>query len=216
MTKIVAISDTHGHVIKNLPKADLLIHSGDWSGRGTYEDTLKFMVWMESIRHNYKEIICVPGNHERWVQDFLPLARKEFKERGLLLLVDEPMNFDSYKIYGYPWTPMFHNWAFNADDDKREKLLSNITPDIDILISHGPPFETLDKLDEYGSEPGAHVGCKKLKNFFLNSYTPPELVIFGHIHNQSGITKEFETIFVNAASVNEQYKIDQPYKVIYL
>lgn len=216
MTKIVAISDTHGRTIPNLPKGDILISAGDWSGRGTFEETFRFIRWMESIRNNYKHIVCVPGNHDRWIQDNLSLAMEEFANSDLILLVDDFTIIEGIKIYGHPWTPIFHNWAFNADDKKRKKLLSNIPNDVDVLVSHGPPYGLLDELDEYGSEPGLNVGCQYLRDLVDNKSNKFQLLIAGHIHNQSGIIKHNNKLIVNAASLNEQYEIQDPYKVIYL
>lgn len=213
MIKFVIISDTHGRVIDNLPIGDILIHCGDWSGRGTYQDTLKFLDWMCDIRKNYKHIVCVPGNHEKFIQENIVLAKEQFNLKDLILLVDEQIELEGVKFYGHPWTPIFHNWAYNADDKKRKRLLKKIPKDTNILITHGPPFGILDKLDEYGSVPGLNVGCKELKNLLGN--TNFDLLCCGHIHNQSGIIKYNDTLVVNAASLNEKYEIEDAYKVIY-
>ena len=65
--KIVAISDTHKKC-PELPSADLLIHCGDWSGSGTQTDTLFFLEWMKKNNSKYGRIVCIPGNHERYIE----------------------------------------------------------------------------------------------------------------------------------------------------
>jgi hypothetical protein len=49
----------------------------------------------------------------------------------------------SMKIYGCPMPPKCGNFAFQHDPE--EDVWANAVPDdIDILLTHGPPFEHLD------------------------------------------------------------------------
>ena len=45
--KILHLSDTHGlhHQIKDLPEADVIIHSGDISHNGDENEVLDFLNW---------------------------------------------------------------------------------------------------------------------------------------------------------------------------
>lgn len=212
--KLVLISDTHGERIKALPKGDVLIHSGDWSNYGTYKDTRYFICWMQEVRHKYKEILCVPGNHDRWVESNIQQAKQEFKDSGLNLLIDEEFNLDNIKFYGHPWTPIFCNWAFMANDERRKQYCDNIPSDVDVLISHGPPKNFMDELDGYGSNPGEHVGCEFLYNKI--SREKIKLVTFGHIHEGTGIQRYGETLLVNASHMDSRYNPVNGFKVVYL
>lgn len=212
--KILFLSDTHQNKIKNLPKADLLIHTGDWSGRGTYQDTLTFLNWMEEIKNNYAKIICVPGNHDIWVHDFQSLAKQEFEARGLSLLIDESFEYYGVKVYGMPWTPIFGRWGFMGDDEFRKRKCENIPDDISILASHGPPLGYLDQLAEFSSDPGKNVGCEHLLRAVMR--IQPEIHAFGHIHEGSGIQMLGKTMLVNASHMDEYYKSTNGFKLITL
>ena len=45
--KILHISDTHGfhHRLKDLPEADVLVHSGDFTMTGSEKEALDFLEW---------------------------------------------------------------------------------------------------------------------------------------------------------------------------
>ena len=63
MTRIVVISDTHGkHSPLILPDGDILVHCGDFCGRGQYQDALRFIGWFQSQPHKHK--IFIAGNHD--------------------------------------------------------------------------------------------------------------------------------------------------------
>lgn len=80
-----------------------------------------------------------------------------------------------------------------------EKLWSTIPKNIDILITHGPPYKILDqtynKID---------AGCKGLLKMIET--LKPQVHIFGHIHEAYGQKKVNETLFINASNVNLAYK----------
>ena len=62
--KILHLSDTNGihHRMRNLPEADILVHSGDFTMSGTEAETLDFLEGVCDIlyRHN----VLVAGNHD--------------------------------------------------------------------------------------------------------------------------------------------------------
>jgi Icc-related predicted phosphoesterase len=212
--KIVAVSDTHGQEVKNLPKADLLIHSGDWSCGGSFQDTNKFLIWMSKIRMDYQKVVVVPGNHDKYPYHNQSLAKEEFRKLSIDLLIDEATYFQGKKIYGMPWTPIFFDWAFMADDHKRKAYCEAIPSDTDILITHGAPKGYLDVLAANSSDPGAHAGCEFLKEAL--DRVKPQLHTWGHLHEGSGIQMLNGTILVNASSMDERYRLINGFKTIYL
>src|ERR1035437_3958959 len=108
--KLVLISDTHGYE-PVLPPGDLLIHCGDWSGRGDMGETAAFIEWMESVRVNYPYgVVCVPGNHERFIESQAASAKRMFQAAGLALLINESIVINGVKIFGTPMTLPFCNW----------------------------------------------------------------------------------------------------------
>lgn len=63
-----------------------------------------------------------------------------------IYLEDSTYNLKGYNIYGSPYTPTFFDWAFNLDIGKPlQAKWEQIPLDTDILITHGPPYNILDK-----------------------------------------------------------------------
>eukprot|EP00494_Astrolonche_serrata_P005380 UN05396 len=61
---IVCLSDTHGHHNDlKLPKADILIHAGDFTHFGKKKDLISFNNWLGSL-YQFEHKIIVNGNHE--------------------------------------------------------------------------------------------------------------------------------------------------------
>jgi Icc-related predicted phosphoesterase len=128
-------------------------------------------------------------------------------------LQDSEVEVEGLKVYGSPWTPWFHDWAFNAQRGEDIKgLWDNIPGDTDILVTHGPP---LGHGDRVLYPPGQRVGCEDLLNRVKE--IKPRLHVFGHIHEDSGKWDRYWdkkgtslTTFVNASSCDLSYKADNP------
>ena len=85
-----------------------------------------------------------------------------------------------------------------------------IPNDIDILVTHGPPYGYLDTVRWDGHT--KHVGCEELLDRVLK--LKPKLHVFGHIHGAAGEDSFEGTHFVNASSCDERYKPINPPIVI--
>jgi len=70
---------------------------------------------------------------------------------------------------------------------------------IDILITHGPPNGILDL-----SEAGEYAGCTALLEAVRE--IAPRVHLFGHIHEGRGIERQDGVTFINASSVNANYR----------
>ena len=59
--KILHLSDTHGkhHLLRELPKVDILVHSGDMSENGTDSEVLDFLEWFCDLDYKYKIFVAV-------------------------------------------------------------------------------------------------------------------------------------------------------------
>jgi Icc-related predicted phosphoesterase len=68
-----------------------------------------------------------------------------------------------------------------------------IPQDTEILLTHTPPYRTLDK-----TRKGKHAGCKTLAAR-LRNLSNLELHVFGHIHEAHGALESGEYVSVNAA-----------------
>ena len=207
--RITFISDTHtkhDKVSGFLTGGDMLIHAGDLTGRGYITEIENFMKWYDNI-NNYDTKVFIAGNHDFGFQD------ENQKLRGLLTgyktidyLEDELMmvgeDYDNMiKIWGTPWQPEFHNWAYNLPRGEKLKEKWDMIPtNTDILITHGPPFGKLD----YVPYDSVNVGCEELMKRV--EQIKPKIHVFGHIHEGYGYVFDGTTHFINAAVLNGRYE----------
>jgi Icc-related predicted phosphoesterase len=220
MVKIVAISDTHSkHDQLEILKCDLLIHAGDFSGWGKFEDVYYINKWFGELKEKdiAKEIILIAGNHDGWVEQYPGLAKEELK--NCIYLNEEPYEYRGLRIFGSPYSPEFNNWHFMAKRGKEiARHWAKIPDNTQILISHGPPYGILDvNTEEIYSQPlgPEHLGCEDLKKR-IDQLKELKLAIFGHIHSSSGMEEYSGVKFVNASVLNESYEVVYQPKVIEL
>ena len=201
---IDCISDTHGYEPK-LPGGDILLHTGDFSqGRGSLQETIKFLQWLDV--QPYKRKILVAGNHdficERDPGLFQTLVNRQ---KSIIYLMDSGTNIDGLSIYGAPWQPWFHNWAFNLprDGEQLKRKWEMIPDETDILLTHGPPFGVRDQCA------GGLAGCKHLRDE-VDNRVKPMLHVFGHIHEGAGFVmagenSKYDRAFINASCLDQCY-----------
>jgi Icc-related predicted phosphoesterase len=89
---------------------------------------------------------------------------------------------NTVSIYGSPWQPEFCDWAFNLQRQGPELLARwrQIPANVDILITHGPPYNILDTVAT-----GEKCGCEHLA-VEVKKRIKPRIHIFGHIHETYG------------------------------
>lgn len=216
MAKIMFISDTHGlhnyikDVYGELPNVDIIIHSGDFSRYGEFEESNEFLDWYS--KQNAKHKVLIAGNH-----DFI--FQLEDRKNWLLAnhsdityLEDSFVNIDGIGIYGSPWSPIFGMWAFmkqrNAElDEVWQKVPKDGS--VDILVTHTPAYGRHD-VSVRGNH---HVGCEMLA--VRMGEIKPKIHVCGHIHECGGMIVE-ETlpvegmISLNASLLNIKYQLDNP------
>ncbi|KAG2058471.1 Metallo-dependent phosphatase [Suillus hirtellus] len=205
-TRFVCISDTHSHTF-SVPSGDVLLHSGDLSRLGREDEIGATIEWLRSLDHGVKIIIA--GNHdlplhEEWYEDsyYAFHDKKESstaikslvdsdanRDRGLIYLQDEQYTFSTkeggreWSVYGSPWQPYFGGWAFNYLPEEAYDRVSAI-PEVDILLTHGPPHNILDK-----TFTNVNAGCPTLLAHLSKMRGPPLLHVFGHIHEARGAVR---------------------------
>lgn len=195
----------HGF-LKELPDADIIVHSGDVSKRGTKQQVEDFLYWYSKLPHRYK--VFIAGNHDFLFEDHAEIA-KSLIPKNLIYLENEGIEIEGLRIWGSPITPWFHNWAFNRyRGDNIKKYWQQIPLDVEFLVTHGPVKNILDKVvDIYSSE--TNVGCSDLKNqlYLLKDL---KMFQFGHIHEAAGVEKFYnnynEVTCVNASCLDENYE----------
>ena len=233
--KIDCISDLHGEQ-PELEGGDLLIIAGDLTARDTKDDLLAFDIWVS--KQQYKKTIIIAGNHDNSCVKGYPFTRRRFAVDGIVFpyndieyLSDSGTEFEGLKIWGSPWTKSFPGMnpyckAFVLDtEEELEEKWKLIPSDTDILITHSPPYGTLDETFENKfsgrTKTRINVGSTSLGKE-LNRIMP-RLHVFGHLHLSYGKMEcewppytglELVT-FVNAAHLNEDYEaINKPITVI--
>lgn len=214
MLRIVCISDTHNcNEQIEIPDGDILIHAGDATIRGTFDEINEFASWFAGLPHRYK--IFIAGNHD-WLFETSPASARNFV-RNIIYLQDSSVEIEGLKIYGSPWQPRYFDWAFNLNRGPELAEKWKLIPaDTNILITHGPPNGILDEVPrQYFTE---NTGCEALRERIdqLMPLGNLKLHVFGHIHCGYGQTTQFGVKFVNASTCDEDYRPTQPPVVLEL
>ena len=211
--KITLISDTHGkhkQITEHLPGGDLLIHAGDISSMGYKHEIQQFCKWFNGL-DNYSSSIFIAGNHDFGFEKEPEMIKEILGTyKWINYLQDDYLtlgtNLDKLiKVYGSPWQPEFHNWAFNLPRNGKEleEKWNNIPDDVDILVTHGPAFGYLDKVIGQYENLGCELLAKRIKQI------KPKIHVCGHIHSGHGYVFDGDTHFINASVLNEQYVYTQ-------
>ena len=200
--KIVCASDTHSTQDEiSIPKCDLFIIAGDLINHKDGKSEINsFAKWFENI--DTKNKIIVGGNHDKYLESNKSKISEIFPSATYLeynsFHIEEPI----LNIYGAPCTlrrNLFYlGNAFSLSGDAMKAQWEKIPSNIDILITHCPPYDILDLTYDH-----KHVGSKTLRNEICNRIQP-KIHIFGHNHDSSNYftVGEFkngkECLFVNA------------------
>jgi Icc-related predicted phosphoesterase len=188
--RLALLGDTHElHRELDVPDADILIHCGDFT---MFSRSMKavadFNQWLGELPHRHK--IIVPGNHEFFLE-------ADPKKRSLLtnaiILMNEEIEVAGLRIWGSPVTPLYGGAFGLSSANDRRQLYAQIEPDIDILITHGPPFGILDR----SPASDIHSGCQELLQAVRR--VRPKLHVFGHVHGTPGLVQTDRTTFANVA-----------------
>lgn len=214
MTKIVCVSDTHGYLPQTLPHGDILIHAGDWTHDAGKAAVVDFLDWFQSQPHAIK--IFIAGNHDLITERAPSVFRDLYKAHApdCIYLEDSSTNACGLTFWGSPVSPRFFNWAWNRDRGEEIRKHWDLIPaNVDVLVTHGPPFGLCDLSNNWNPATGKkfddHLGCKDLYEAVLK--TKPMLHVFGHIHGSGGKQDKIihddgnKTLFVNAGLMDESY-----------
>ena len=184
---VLHISDTHGlhKRLGELPPADVIVHSGDFTMAGSEAETVDFLNWFCELPHPHKIFIC--GNHDECLYG----ASIDGLDNNVYYLCNSGVEIDGVKFYGVP--------MFMADciSERQNRNYMAIPDDTDVLVTHTPPYGILDYDDNI------HYGSEKLLQRVL--VVSPRLHLFGHIHRQHGVTDNGITNFSNGAIMNVDY-----------
>ena len=187
--KIVHLSDTHGlhHQLKDLPAADVIVHSGDISHNGTESEVLDFLNWYIGLPYPHK--IFVTGNHDLCLWDAEGI---EDLPDNVYFLQDCGMTIDGVKFFGL---------AYNHPEEL-------IPDDADVVVTHEAPIMILDESAD------THWGNAPLRNRVFEA--KPKYHLFGHAHEGYGTQKQGGIVFSNAALLDEKNRLVRKPKLFLL
>lgn len=218
--KIVAISDLHGY-LPEIEKCDMLIIAGDISPiliQGNISAMTEwlfgeFMEWINKLPCD--DVVLVPGNHDFWFE------RNKKGPRITSLIVETKAklsclfntsktfydeNANKITIFGTPYCSIYGNWPFMREDSVLEQKFSQIPEDIDILVSHDPPFGICDIDICHDAPYKGHIGNKPLSIALMR--VKPKYVICGHIHTGEHFPITiYGTTYVNVSLLDEKLNL---------
>uniref|UniRef100_A0A914DN30 Calcineurin-like phosphoesterase domain-containing protein n=1 Tax=Acrobeloides nanus TaxID=290746 RepID=A0A914DN30_9BILA len=206
--RFVCISDTHEklrELLPNIPNGDVLIHCGDFTNTCDQNELDEFNDAIGKLPHTHK--IVVAGNHELGFDETedQSLRDEQFQNHGTkegyklltncTVLHDKMVEIYGIKIYGSSWHSLEKFPYFKPRNQILKKW--NLIPEgVDILLTHTPP---LGHGDFWKGQ--CRYGDVDLLNT-IEHRVKPKFHVFGHIHEETGVTTNGETIFVNAAICN--------------
>ncbi len=168
--RILHLSDTHSYHtrLRNLPEADIVVHSGDFCMAGSEQKALDFLNWFCDLPYRHKIFIC--GNHDECLygNDINGL------DSNVHYMCNSGIEIEGVKFYG---VPMFF---VDCLTDQQKLNYERIPPDTDVLITHAPAHGILDR------DGSIHLARK----IFLKSCRPSTLrLIFSATYTHSTVWK---------------------------
>jgi len=205
--RIVCLSDTHSlHRQIAVPDGDVLIHAGDITRMGEVDTVYDFSIWLTELPHTHK--VVVPGNHDHCFDisrgaQYDDRARPMLEQRrpNIHFLLDAARTIAGLRFYGSPWVPNLSGWAFF---DRGRDRFDRAPTDVEVLVTHGPPWLVRDR----EMKQGIHCGSGHLLAY-RNRCPRLKLHVFGHVHEGYGVEPPLGApgpITVNACSLNRAYE----------
>ena len=234
--KIVAISDTHGLLMQNIPECNVLCIAGDISPLKAQRNMpqmiswirKRFITWAEEVPA--EKIILVAGNHDfvfeavteenNWryeaIQSLNILSDK------IKYLEDSSFTYKGKVFYGSPWVVGPAGWAFYDPTKKLDIIKQTMPMGVDVAIFHQPM--------EWGSNgrvlqtPSWMIGQTYPSHMLTDEalhpsygsgalddiieYKKPRLVLTGHVHSGNHELVSFgdNTMVANVSILDEDYK----------
>lgn len=202
--KIFAFSDAHGHcsILKEeLKKAGfeegnkdhLLIGIGDYFERG--EESLELYLYLRSLKD---QVICLYGNHERFLQDFLngPTSMFNYMYNGFDKTLDSFLQQTAaYPMYTIVNADKKGDLWYEFSKEARDEINNNY-PDLKDWLNNLPYYyETKNYIFTHGTIDGKCADWKnpdtswkeliwaKPYEFFHSIKNTDKTVVVGHINS---------------------------------
>jgi len=223
---ILHLSDTHnihGSIEQSfgLPKADILLHTGDVSNFGTDKEMADFDEWIGQIKDRFKHLYLISGNHD-WLhsvdmvnkshlapEETLAPDFMQRKFQNIELIDFKTVDVLGLKIHGSGWCPWFgdaapgdepsspkHRSIFNAFKEMRENSAG----------IEDPPMHRFDEIPEGVDILMTHGPPQQIFDVTLRGHwggsqslrrnieqKRPKMHLFGHVHEQRGEWKRWDS-----------------------
>ena len=218
--KICAISDLHGTFPKSVPDCDLLIVAGDvcpdiFPGRQYarnyptvqlewFEDV--FVPWVQKQPCEFA--VSTWGNH-----DFCGHLKPNAEYRGLDVISDGPVMVNGVKLWLTPWSNSFMDWAWMKPHEELAQVYAKIPEDVDILVSHQPPYGYGDLYPNLDTGKLEHIGSSEL--LYAIERTRPSHVVCGHLHGGHGSYWHGDDWGVLGSSIHNVSILNEGYQLYY-
>lgn len=207
---IFVVGDTHGKKLQHSFEIDAIFHIGDFTDHG--KDLEEMLEYFNSLRIPF---VFLHGNHEEFdgisftnyaISETIEKILRKRNFSNLIYLNNKIIEFFGVVVGGSPGGGYDLNYP-NLED--LEKRLSSYAYNIDILLTHVPPyltfldilkvpfdpqkekFEGIIERDETGYKKWKHIGNVHVRDF-VEKYEP-QYLFCGHIHELSG-----EAFFLNS------------------
>ncbi len=222
--KIVAISDLHGYLPQIEDPADIMIIAGDIIPFEIQFNKFESKKWFENDFANWAkelpvdEIFMVAGNHDSYLAGInnvnLGLIRQATNFK-LKYLKNEYLNYvanngESIKIFGTPYCSIYGTWPFMRPDESLIEKYEKIPDEVDVIISHDPPFAISDAdviLDDIKRTGRGmiHLGNKPLAERIKNVNF--DILFCGHIHSgDHNLTNKIVNVSLRGESMELKYQ----------
>ncbi len=192
--KILHFSDNHS-TLPPFPaeEYDIIVCSGDFLPNGqnylNRKEELKYQEnWVRENKQRLvdwigsKRFLFCAGNHDFY--DPIPLMRQFGIDA--YNITNAHHEFDGVQFYGFPYIPYtgaMWNWETTPQmmSDLFENVIKRINDNqIDVLVTHCPPYGYCDKEDSRGGQRfGSSVMVNMLK---YRAEKLPQLMLCGHVH----------------------------------
>ncbi len=179
--KLLALADVHGKffrldgIVKKSDPVDAVVIAGDLTQGGPPENAVRSI---SILKHFCPRVLCVPGN-------FDPPEVVQAIDTYAVNLDRTPRIIDGWAFAGIGYsTPTGNQTPSEVPEermaDRVSALFSQTPPGRTVLVTHQPPYETLDMTDH------GPAGSKALRA----ALDRVDVIICGHIHKQRGKVKD--------------------------
>lgn len=179
--KILAIADIHGSffrldgIIRNSDPVDAVVIAGDLTHGGPPENAVRSI---SILNHFCRRVLCVPGNWDP------PEVRHAISQYAINL-DESPRIIGNTRFMGIGSSnPTGNNTPCELSEEQIAKrldiLLKGPSAGLSVLVTHAPPYNTLDMTAR------GNMGSTALRG----ALDKVDIIICGHIHGARGKVKD--------------------------